>query len=32
MFAIDIVGQEPRFYFFGFVVAVEEVAEAPGQK
>src|SRR5208337_4560157 len=28
VFAVDVVGEEQRFYFFGFVVAVEEVAKA----
>jgi len=28
VFAVDVVGQEQRFYFFGFVIAVEKLAEA----
>src|SRR5437899_5089976 len=32
VFAIDVVGEKQRFYFFGFVVTVEEVAEAAGQE
>src|ERR1700692_4314253 len=26
VFAVDVVGEEQRFYFFGFVIAVEELA------
>src|ERR1700690_1548930 len=32
MFAVDIVGQKQRFYFFGFVVAVKKVPDASGKK
>src|SRR5208337_1307854 len=32
VFAVDIVSEKQRFYFFGFVVAVEEVTEAASQE
>jgi hypothetical protein len=32
VFAVDIVGEKQRFYFFGFVIPVEEVAEAAGKE
>ena len=32
MFAIDVIGQEHGFHFFGFVIVIEKFAQAPGQE
>ena len=30
--SIEIVGEKHRFHFLGFVVAIEKIAEAAGEK
>ncbi len=32
MFSVNIVGEKHRLHFFGFVIAIEKIAEAAGQE